>query len=102
MVCATPRPGMIVTLGRAGRSVCFGMPRSLQYEFRHRFNVIRVREDVDRLDAREAVAARHEIASITCQGRGIAGYVDHATRSPGNQLRHDLGRARPGWAQAEC
>src|SRR5262245_16917922 len=94
MVCATPRPGMMVTFGRAGRSVCLGIAGSSQYELRHRFNVIRLWKDVDGLNATEPVSRGHEMARISRQCGGIARDVDDATRLQRRDCSHDLRGAR--------
>src|SRR5689334_22934690 len=100
MVWLTPRPGMMVTLGRAGFSCCLGIdadlrgrgdaprtrksedrgaPSSSQQQRRDAFDVERLRKKIDRLHARDAIAVRCEETHVACEGSRIARDVDDAT-----------------------
>src|SRR5439155_12500109 len=121
MVWLTPRPGMIVTFGRAAFSLCFGInsgppgsgsaraaaprrrigvpPPSSQAYSCYTFDVICLRKHVDRLHAAKTIAGAEEYAHVARQRGRVAGHVDDARRPERGERGHGVGR--PGARRVE-
>ena len=70
-VCGCQRRSACAAPGGGARPAGEGLAAALALEERHRLDVVRVREHVDRRDAREAVAEVAQLAGVSGERRRI-------------------------------
>src|SRR4029453_8530266 len=82
-------PGNDGDLRARGPLRLLGHVRSSQYELCHRFNVISLGEEVDRLHAGDPVAPAGELPGVPGEGGGVARDIEEAGRAqPGKRGDH--------------